>query len=150
MTRVSQLRLYEIRRGKLDDFVAAWLAGVLPLRQTHGFTIDAAWVIREESRFVWVVSYEGPESWEAKEQAYYGSPEREAFNPDPPSGSSPPSGGSSRPSDSCRPSQAAYDSIVSGSGLTPAASSATSVRSRDSSAGRKTIIPSRPRVRRTR
>ena len=33
--------------------------------------------------FVWIVSYDGPEDWEAKQAAYYGSPERAAVEPDP-------------------------------------------------------------------
>jgi hypothetical protein len=49
----------------------------------HGFTIDRADVIRETNEFVWIVSYDGPEDWEAKQAAYYGSPERKAVSPDP-------------------------------------------------------------------
>ena len=31
----------------------------------------------------WEVSYDGPEDWDAKQVAYYGSPERAALDPDP-------------------------------------------------------------------
>ena len=79
----SQLRIYTINRGKLDDFVTAWRAGVYPLRQRFGFTIDAAWVIGERNEFVWVLTYDGPEEWQAREAAYYASPERAALDPDP-------------------------------------------------------------------
>jgi hypothetical protein len=80
---VSQLRVYTINRSKLDAFVEAWQAGVYPLRHQHGFTIDGAWVIRERNQFVWILSYDGPESWEAKNAAYYDSPERRRMDPDP-------------------------------------------------------------------
>ncbi len=79
----SQLRIYTINRGKMDEFVKAWLAGVYPLRLRLGYTIPSAWVIKERNEFVWVLSYEGPQDWQAREAAYYGSPERAALNPDP-------------------------------------------------------------------
>lgn len=79
----SQLRIYTINRGKMDEFVKAWLAGVYPLRRRLGYTIPSAWIIKERNEFVWVLSYEGPQDWQAREAAYYGSPERAALNPDP-------------------------------------------------------------------
>ena len=77
-----QLRDYVIQAGHLDDFVAAWTSGVLPLRQAAGFTIQA-WTVPEESRFVWIVGYEGPGTFEAADAAYYASPARAAVSPDP-------------------------------------------------------------------
>lgn len=79
---VTQLRIYTINRGKLDDFVRAWRAGVYPLRQQLGFRIDGAWVLKGRNQFVWLMSYDGTD-WEAQDQAYYASPERRALNPDP-------------------------------------------------------------------
>ena len=48
-----------------------------------GFTIDLAEVIEDRNEFVWIVSYDGPESWDAKQAEYYASPERAAVDPDP-------------------------------------------------------------------
>ncbi|MBI3975118.1 MAG: NIPSNAP family protein [Armatimonadetes bacterium] len=79
----SQLRIYTINRGKLDDFVQAWSAGVYPLRRRFGYSIDGAWVIRERNEFVWILSYDGPDAWEAKEAAYYRSSERVNMDPNP-------------------------------------------------------------------
>lgn len=78
----TQLRVYTINRGKMDDFVKAWVAGVYPLRQRFGFRIEGAWVIKERNQFVWLLSYEGAD-WEAKDAAYYASPDRAALDPDP-------------------------------------------------------------------
>ncbi|HEX2220968.1 MAG TPA: NIPSNAP family containing protein [Candidatus Limnocylindria bacterium] len=79
----SQLRDYTIEQGRFGVFLAAWRAGVLPLRRRHGFTVHA-WAIEEESRFVWVVSIDGSrDEFEARETAYYASPERKAIDPDP-------------------------------------------------------------------
>ena len=46
-------------------------------------TIELAEVIEERNEFVWIVSYDGPESWDAKQAEYYASPERAAVDPDP-------------------------------------------------------------------
>jgi hypothetical protein len=39
---VSQLRIFKVQEGKLDEFIKAWLSQVYPLRLHHGFTIDGA------------------------------------------------------------------------------------------------------------
>lgn len=57
--------------------------GVYPLRQRYGFAIPSAWVIRERNEFVWILTYDGPEEWQARDAAYYASPERAALDPDP-------------------------------------------------------------------
>lgn len=79
----TQLRIYVINRGQLDAFVAAWTAGVYPLRRHHGFDIPHFWVNRSRSEFIWLVTYDGPESWEVKEAAYYCSQARASLDPDP-------------------------------------------------------------------
>ena len=81
---VTELRDYRIAEGHLEEFVEAWLRGVLPLRRAKGFSIDGAWVAAEDTRFVWLLSREG--SWEeftAADAAYYASADRAAVNPDP-------------------------------------------------------------------
>ncbi|MGQ0560858.1 MAG: hypothetical protein ACT443_03175 [Gemmatimonadota bacterium] len=60
-----QLRLYTIDKGRLDDFAAAWSAGVYPLRQKLGDRIPFAAKIPQTNQFVWVVVHDGPEPWEA-------------------------------------------------------------------------------------
>jgi hypothetical protein len=83
VAKVSQLRMYRVAEGRLPEFVQLWLMGVLPLRRKMGFTVDGAWTVRGEDRFVWIVSYEGEESFEAKNAEYYESPERKALDPNP-------------------------------------------------------------------
>lgn len=83
MSRTTQLRMYTIQAGKLQEFVEGWRSGVYPLRLKHGFAVDGAWVV-EEDRFVWLLSYEGDrEQWLARNKAYYASAERKAMDPDP-------------------------------------------------------------------
>jgi hypothetical protein len=83
MVVTSQLRIYTINRGQMDAFVKVWQESVLPLRRKLGFTIDGAWVMEEENKFVWVLTYDGPDSWEERNAAYFSSPERKAMQPDP-------------------------------------------------------------------
>ena len=78
-----QLRIYTINRGRLRQFAEEWKKHVLPLRTEHGFEIDGAWIIEETNQFVWLMRYEGSESWEAREAAYYSSVDRKAIDPDP-------------------------------------------------------------------
>jgi hypothetical protein len=78
-----ELRIYTINRGRLDDFVAAWREGVYPLRLEHGFQIPAAWISRENNQFIWILGYDGPESWEDKQSTYYGSTARQSLDVDP-------------------------------------------------------------------
>lgn len=80
---VVQLRLYTIDKGRLDDFASAWRAGVYPLRLKMGYRIPFAAKIPETNQFIWLVAYDGAESWEKKEAAYYGSAERKLLSPDP-------------------------------------------------------------------
>jgi hypothetical protein len=82
-TRVMQLRLYTIDKGRLDDFAAAWRNGVYPLRLKMEYRIPFAAKIPATNQFVWLLAYDGPESWDKKEAAYYGSAERKAISPDP-------------------------------------------------------------------
>ena len=83
MTAAVQLRIYTIAEGALEEFVERWTRGVRPLRERHGFTVDGAWVVPEQNRFVWLLSYDGPGSFRDADAAYYASPEREALRPDP-------------------------------------------------------------------
>jgi hypothetical protein len=83
MTRVSQLRTYTIRKGKMDEWIEGWRHGVVPLRRKHGFRIDGAWVAKDEDVFIWILTYDGPEEWGTKNDAYYSSHERKSLDPDP-------------------------------------------------------------------
>jgi hypothetical protein len=76
-----QLRLYTIRHGEMDEFVAEWAAGVLPLRRKFGFDVIGPWVQDEENLFVWILSYDG--DLETADAAYYESEERKALTPNP-------------------------------------------------------------------
>ena len=79
----TQIRIFTINKGKMDIFLDGWQKGVYPLRLKAGFKIEGAWVVREKNKFIWIVSYDGPEGFEAKDSAYYASQARTTLKPDP-------------------------------------------------------------------
>jgi len=83
MDGMSQLRIYQIQEGKMDDWLAGWTHGVRPLRLKFGFHIDGAWLVPGTNTFVWILRYDGPEGFEARDALYYDSEERKALRPDP-------------------------------------------------------------------
>jgi NIPSNAP len=78
----QELRVYTVRPGAMEAWVAEWREHVYPLREKLGFRIPAAWVIEAENRFVWLLEYDGDE-YETANAAYYTSAERQALDPDP-------------------------------------------------------------------
>lgn len=78
-----QLRVFKITPGAMNQFVAAWLAGVYPLRLRFGFSIPGAWVVEGSDTFIWLLAYEGANGFEAADARYYASAERGAIAPDP-------------------------------------------------------------------
>ena len=79
----TQLRIYTINRGQLHQFAKEWREKIRPLRLELGFQVDGAWLLEETNQFVWLLTYEGPESWETKDSAYYASPDRRKMEPNP-------------------------------------------------------------------
>jgi len=76
------LRIYTIRPGEMEAWIAEWRAHVLPLRRRLGFTV-LGWVSDEASTFTWLLGYDGAEGIETANAAYYDSPARSALDPDP-------------------------------------------------------------------
>ncbi len=56
---------------------------MLPLRRKFGFRVEGAWVDEFTNRFLRVLSYDGPDGFEARDRAYYASADREALKSDP-------------------------------------------------------------------
>lgn len=80
---VAQLRMYKANEGELDAFIEEWKEKIVPLREQFGFKVEGAWCIRDKGEFIWIISYDGPEGFEARDAAYYGSPERKGVSPSP-------------------------------------------------------------------
>ncbi|KPI25795.1 NIPSNAP family containing protein [Actinobacteria bacterium OV320] len=80
MPKTTQLRTYTVRDGLLDAWVDRWREEIVPLRLELGFTIGGAWVDRGRNQFVWLISYEGPETFAERNALYWSSPERKAMD----------------------------------------------------------------------
>ncbi len=81
--KTMQLRDYTIAAGQLDRFTELWQKSVKVLRERAGFKIEGVWRVPAEDRFVWILTYDGPDGWETANKAYYDSPARKAVDPDP-------------------------------------------------------------------
>lgn len=79
----SQLRMYRAKEGELDAFIEEWRTKILPLRRAFGFHVEGVWSIPAKGEFIWIIAYDGPEGFEARDAAYYASAERKAVSPDP-------------------------------------------------------------------
>lgn len=79
----TQLRTYTINRGALHDFASEWKASIKPLREHLGFRIEAAWTVPETNQFIWLLSYDGPDTWSARDAAYHASDARKEMQPNP-------------------------------------------------------------------
>lgn len=74
----SQLRIYRIKPGTMDEFVALWREHLVPARGAHGFSVSGAWITQDGAEFAWVVAHDGPGTFEEADARYYDSPERAA------------------------------------------------------------------------
>jgi NIPSNAP len=78
-----QLRTYTIHDGDLEAFVTEWKSVLVPLREKMGFTVLEAYTLTDRNQLVWLMGYDGADSWEVADHAYFESPERKAMRPDP-------------------------------------------------------------------
>jgi hypothetical protein len=78
-----ELRRYKIQSGRLDEFVTAWTAGVVPLREEYGFTLHGAWTVDDTCEFVWILGHTDEESFRLANRRYYDSYARRNLDPDP-------------------------------------------------------------------
>ncbi|MER5624904.1 NIPSNAP family protein [Streptosporangium sp. NPDC002544] len=83
MARTFQHRIYTIQEGLLEEWVEKWHSQVVPLRREFGFEVHGAWLDHERNQFIWVLSYDGPESFQERNQEYWDSPRRVAMDVDP-------------------------------------------------------------------
>jgi hypothetical protein len=67
----------------MDDWLAGWKGGIVPLRNREGFVILGAWVDRAHDRFVWLLGYDGADGFDAAEDRYHSSDARSAMSPEP-------------------------------------------------------------------
>ncbi len=75
-----QLRVYAVRPGAADSFVAEWHERIRPLRLQHGFSILGPWLEDGGETFVWIAGHDG--DFEAAESACRAALDRVSPDPD--------------------------------------------------------------------
>lgn len=83
MTKTAQLRVYTIRPDRLDEWVEAFRDKIVPLRRELGFEVEQSWVDREHHQHIWVISYDGDQTFEEANKAYWASSKRAELGVDP-------------------------------------------------------------------
>jgi hypothetical protein len=78
-----QVREYAVKTGEMDEWVDEWRTRIVPLRERFGFRVLGAWTVDGTDQFVWIITYDGPKSWDRANSDYYESAERKALDPDP-------------------------------------------------------------------
>ena len=71
----SQLRMYTINRGMMDQWVKLFTEKLVTMQEKHGIKIEGMWVSEDSTQFIWIRSFTNSEDVKAKEAAFYGSPE---------------------------------------------------------------------------
>ena len=79
----SQLRIYDIKPGMMDEFAAKVDEELIPIRLDYGFTRSGPWIVEETYQYVWIVHYDGKGTFEEVDERYYADPRRGemSFNP---------------------------------------------------------------------
>ena len=78
-----QIREYTVKPGEMEAWLDEWRSKIVPLRERYGFKVVGAWTVDGSDQFIWIISYDGPKSFEQANAHYYESPERKVIDPDP-------------------------------------------------------------------
>lgn len=74
---VTEVRIYTMKPGKLDDFVRIFTEHIMPTSAAFGIRVHAAWRHDPKNEFVWIRSYDD----QATLERYSNSPERAVYTP---------------------------------------------------------------------
>jgi hypothetical protein len=76
--KVSQLRMYTVNGGMMDQWVKLFSETLAPLQENLGMKIDAQWVNEDKNQFIWIRSFADDDDLKAKEAAFAASPDWQA------------------------------------------------------------------------
>jgi len=63
---ISQIRIYTINKGEMDNFLKHFKDEIMVLHQKIGVPIVGTWVNRPQNEFIWVRNYKDKAELEAK------------------------------------------------------------------------------------
>ncbi|MBQ11742.1 MAG: hypothetical protein CMJ45_09355 [Planctomyces sp.] len=67
---ISQLRIYTVNRGMMDQWVKHFTEVVRPMMESHGAEIGGMWVNEDNNQFIWIRSFAGSEDAETQMAAW--------------------------------------------------------------------------------
>ena len=62
---ISQIRIYTINKGEMDNFLKHFKEEIMPLHEQMGVPIVGSWVNRPQNEFIWVRTYKDKAELEA-------------------------------------------------------------------------------------
>jgi hypothetical protein len=63
---LTQIRIYTINKGEMDNFLRHFKEEIMPLHEKIGVPIVGTWVNRPQNEFIWVRTYKDKAELEAK------------------------------------------------------------------------------------
>lgn len=66
---LAEHRTYTINKGSMDEFIASFERDTIPLHDSAGIPIVAAWVNRPQNEFIWVRTFADADDREARLKA---------------------------------------------------------------------------------
>ena len=67
---ISQIRIYTINKGEMDNFLKHFKEEIMVLHQKIGVPIVGTWVNRPQNEFIWVRTYKDKAELEAKAKEF--------------------------------------------------------------------------------
>ena len=67
---ISQIRIYTINKGEMDNFLKHFKNDIIPLHEKIGVPIVGTWVNRPQNEFIWVRNYKDKADVEAKTKEF--------------------------------------------------------------------------------
>ena len=64
----SQLRVYTINRGMMDQWVKLFTESLVPMQEKHGVKIEGMWVSEDSTQFICIRSFADSEDVKAKQR----------------------------------------------------------------------------------
>ena len=77
--QLAQLRIYTVNRGMMDQWAKLFTEKLVSIQENEGIRVDGMWVTDDESQFVWIRSFGGPDDLKAKESTFSNSEDWKAI-----------------------------------------------------------------------
>lgn len=63
---ISQLRIYTINRGMMDQWVKVFTETLVPIQERAGIKVEGMWVNEDKNQFIWIRSFANADEMQSK------------------------------------------------------------------------------------